>query len=139
MKIEIEVSAERIANLMISAIESGDPVTTARKGGWCDGILLESHDQARIERDSKGPWYAEPKLYTEPNLKLIVIEITDESKPDGEPKNHFVGLREIGDGLTKLASGKYAHHFGDILSENSDAATADIFLQFVLFGEEKYA
>lgn len=46
MHIKLEISAERIANMMISAMESGDPVTTAAKGGWCWGIYWHTRESA---------------------------------------------------------------------------------------------
>ena len=35
----------------------------------------------------------------------------------------------------KIMYKNYPHHFGDVLKEQSDAITADVFLQCALFGE----
>jgi hypothetical protein len=128
-----EITSQRIADLFITAIESGDPVTR----GWCNGVFLKSPGDKAPDDPHKGPWYGNPRIYEDPDLKLKIVEIDDEAKPTS--KNHVIGLKEIQEGLQKLASGQYAHHFRDIVDENDDAATADIFLQFILFGEEKYA
>lgn len=130
---------QRIADLFITAIESGDPVTNAKCGGWCDGIYLESPGDVAPDDPAKdGPWYANPRTYENPDLRLKVVEVSDESS--GATTDHFIGQKEIADGLNKLAASKdYAHHCGDIITENDDATTADIFLQFVVFGEEVYA
>jgi hypothetical protein len=123
-----EISPERIADLFITAIESGDPVTTAARGGWCNGINL------------KGPlpdgnWYADPKLYAG-KFTLEIIEVDDEST--GHETKHRVGRRAIEKGLAVMAK-DFPKLFQWIVDDNVDASCADIFLQCVVFGEEKYA
>jgi hypothetical protein len=145
MKITLDISAERIANLMISAIESGDPVTTACKGGWCWGIYW--HTREATPR-TNGLWYAKPAFWRG-NFKIQIVEVEDENLYDrwldddgniksGAFKVHTLHRADFVKGLTVMAE-KYSHLFGEILNDNSDAPCADIFLQCVLFGEEKYA
>ena len=44
------------------------------------------------------------------------------------------------EGLQKLAKDRdYFRHLADMIGWNEDATTADIFMQFILFGEEKFA
>jgi hypothetical protein len=38
----------------------------------------------------------------------------------------------------QLMADMYPHHFTDVIEENSDAITADVFLQLCLFGEVIY-
>lgn len=137
--VPVQISSETIANLFVTAIESGDPVTTAARGGWCAGIELESPgDVAPDDPAINDPWYANPRRYEDPALRLKIVVVDDEDT--GATTDHFIGLKEIAAGLTKLAaSADYNHHFSDIVGDNIDAATADIFLQFVCFGEEVYA
>jgi len=129
MKITLEIPTERIANMMISAMESGDPVTTAARGGWCNGINLlrggEAHDC----------WYADPKMYQR-QFQLEVIEVDDETT--GHETSHKIGPADMRRGLQVMAQ-KYPHCFGQVMEDNTDAPCADIFLQCILFGEEKYA
>lgn len=135
MHITIEVTPERIADLMITAIESGDPVTTAARGGWCDGIYWMSRDSDPPESNKDGAWYAQRRTWA--NAFVIeVIEIDDETT--GHETSHKVGPDDFVRGLTIMAT-KYPHMFKYIVQDNVDAPTADIFLQCVLFGEEKYA
>jgi hypothetical protein len=57
---------------------------------------------------------------------------------EGE-RNYTLTLAHIKRGIQKLANSKeYAHHFSDILKENTDQTTGDVFLQFCLFGKVKY-
>lgn len=134
MDITISIPSERIADLLSTAIECGDPVTQ----GWCGGVKLKSYTANRFPIDTKGTWYETPELFEDKNLELIVTEFTDESVEDGAPKDHSIGLDQINRGFVLMAE-KYGRHLADILTENSDAATADIFLQLVVLGEERYA
>lgn len=143
--ITLKVPAERIANMMISAIESGDPVTTASKGGWCWGIYYKT---MCTEPPAVGPWYADPAFW-ESNFQIQILEVADENAYDrrgtvadninsGALALHTVKRAAFVHGLTIMAQ-KFPDLFGEILNDNSDAPCADIFLQCVLFGEEKFA
>jgi len=129
MKIEIEVPAHVIANMMISAIESGDPVTTAARGGWCSAINLIAGGEAR------DVWYADAKLY-EGDFLIEVVEVDDETT--GHETRHAVRPDDMIIGLRRMAT-QFPHLFKEVLGDNTDASCADIFLQCIVFGEEKYA
>ena len=144
MKIELEIPADRIANLMISAMESGDPVTTASKGGWCWGIYCGTIAGG----PPAGIWYAEPAFW-EKNFQIQIVEVADEDIYDrgldmegniksGCLKVHTIHLQDFKRGLEAMA-GKFPHAFAQIMTDDTDAPCADAFLQSVLFGDEKYA
>jgi hypothetical protein len=146
---KFEVTPQMIADQMTTLMESGDPVTSARRGGWCYGVYWRERG-VQPPAQLTDPWYADASIYGDPETVIAVHEVADETKWDQDADDkellktgalviHKVGLKEIQEGLQKLASGKYAHHFRDIVEENGDAATADIMWQFILFGEEKYA
>lgn len=134
MEITLFISPETIANMFVSAIESGDPVTTARKGGWCEGIYLEPTGKNIITHGD--PWYGEAETFKNPELKIKITEVDDEST--GHITRHIIGLSDIARGLHVMAKDYHAY-FGMVLSGDTDAPCADIFLQCILFGEEKYA
>ena len=168
MKIELNIPTERIANLFTSAIESGDPVTTASKGGWCWGIYWNNHNAEPIEGDGRDPWYAVVPTYHRKDFQVEVIEVADENKfqwfdAEGEPcpgddfgasgdfeistvknlesgalKSHIIKRDQLRTALTTMAV-KFPDHFAQILQDNTDAPCADVFLQCLCFGEEKYA
>jgi len=130
MKIEINIPADRIANMMISFIESGDPVTCAQKGGWCVSVGNKSR------KTFKGDWwYAAPEYFVG-SFKFEVIELDDETT--GHETKHMVRRADMVRGLTVMAQ-KFPHIFKQVLQDNTDAPCADILMQCVLFGEEKYA
>lgn len=146
MKITLEIPSDRIANMMISAIESGDPVTNASKGGWCMGIYYKTMDADPPNGDTV--WYAVPAFWAS-NFQVQILEVADEDIYDrhldvagniasGSLKLHTIRRRHFRDGLTVMAQ-KFPHQFGQIMKDDTDALCADIFLQCVLFGDEKFA
>lgn len=128
--VPIEITAQQIADLFESAIDGGDPVTTASRGGWCDGIYL-----MRNGKQTDDFPYFEAKTY-ERHFVLEIIEIDDETL--NHKTAHKVDRSVIITGLQKMAR-QFPERFGQIVTDNIDAPCADIFLQCVLFGEEKYA
>jgi len=140
MRIEIDIPAERIADLLTTAIESGDPVTTAMKGGWCDGIHWRSAKATppaildAIGRPVR--WYSAPTLFRGKKWTLQIVEVDDEVQ--GTRKRHHVGPRNVREGF-KVMARRYPNEFAKVLANEIDAACADIWLQCILFGEEKYA
>lgn len=129
MQITLDIPADRIANMMTSAMESGDPVTTAARGGWCVAINLLKGGHAHDN------WYADPSLY-DGSFQIEVVELDDENT--GHETKHKIGPADMHRGLGIMAT-KFPHLFQEVLSDNTDAPCADIFLQCILFGEEKYA
>lgn len=127
MKIEIEVSSQRIADLMTSAIEGGSTY-------WCGGVYLRSPAKRRGTGEEGYPWYARKATYEDPDLVIEVVE--DENGMD--EGRHMVTQAELRRGLLLMAGEKWGHHLGHILNENWDAADADLFLQLVALGDEVY-
>jgi hypothetical protein len=143
-----EIPSRRIADLFVTAIESGDPVTCAARGGWCYGVYWQS--KGVDPRISDTVWYDDPATYERDDFQLEIWEVADENAyvrgagdkaniENGALKVHKIGKEQIAAGLTKLAASKdYGHHYADIINENDDASTADTFLQFVVLGEVVY-
>ena len=144
MKITLEIPTARIVQLMCSAMEGGDPVTTAAKGGWCWGIYWHS----RKAEPPAGIWYADEK-FMGGQFRLQIIEVADENLYDrgkdmegniksGSFKVHTVTDKSFVKGLAVMAE-KFPHQFGQVMTDDIDAPCADAFLQSMLFGDEKYA
>jgi hypothetical protein len=140
MQVTVEVKSETLANLFVSAIESGDPVTTARKGGWCNGInttdkLANEFRVRELGKSARFPWYANPKFFDHPGLSIEIIEVDDEST--GHETKHTLKKLDIVRGLQAMAK-ECPSQFGMVLEGETDAPCADCFLQCVVFGELKY-
>ncbi len=133
MIITVEIKPAKLAELFSSAIEGGDPVTTARRGGWCEGIYMHGNRRAAIEGDA--PWYTRAEAFTGP-FALKVVEVTDETQ--STLKAHKISHVDVARGLMRMAE-VFPDAFADVLKGAIDAPTADAFLQAVVFGEEKYA
>lgn len=133
LQVKLEIPASAIANLMISAIESGDPVTNASKGGWCDGIYYRT----KKAKPPKGElWYAKAAFYETKDFQIEVVEVDDEET--GHTTGHIITRANLLAGLKTMAT-KFPDRFAQIIEDNTDAPCADVFLQCVVFGEEKYA
>ena len=130
MQINLDIPAARIANMMTSAIESGDPVTTAARGGWCVSIETKSR------KPINGKWWWADAGFFEGGFNFEVVELDDEIT--GHETRHHITSKDVAQGLTIMAQ-KFPHIFALILNDDTDGPCADIFLQCVVFGEEKYA
>ena len=75
---------------------------------------------------------------------VIVYDLYDEDAEDfdGEGKfpesaKHHITLADVEKGL-KLMQEQYPHHFADLVEEEDDAITGDVWLQLAVFGEVIY-
>jgi hypothetical protein len=125
--LSLSIPSQQIADQFVTAIEGGSNY-------WCRSFkLLSPGDIAWDDPADKGPWYANPRRYEDPDLK---IEVTEDEAEDGEGV-HIIGQAEIAKGLAIMAE-KYPHHFADMKAETGDAITGDVFLQCVALGEVVY-
>lgn len=136
-KLELEIPVAMVRDLFQSAIEGGDPVTTKRKGGWCEGIYFKNKDfDGPIPEGPEGePWYSLESVWQDPDLTIDVVEYHEETD---KHTPHKITQRAILRGLMHLMV-DFPKRFTQILEDEIDAPLADIFLQCVVFGEEKYA
>lgn len=108
IKTEIEVSNKRIVDLFISACEGGSNY-------WCQELTPTSKRKDPYEAMLDG---------------FVLV--------DGEDgKKHTVTPAMIKTAV-QIFPLQEPHHFGDFMSENDDATTADVFLQLCVFGKTIY-
>lgn len=120
--IEVTVTYRMIADLMVTAIEGG-------ADSWC--VKVENNTPR--SDDAYKPWYDDETYYADENFSFTVIEEFD----DGQTLKHDVGPKVLAEGLQAMAQNSPAH-FADILNDNHDATTADVFLQYLALGEVIY-
>lgn len=125
LRVTIEVSAARIADMMVGAIEHNN-MTAA----WCAGVLGRPRPKVAAPL-----WYADPAFY-EGDFTIEVLEMPDESRPN-KLKRHRVNRAGLAAGLALMAA-KHGRHFGDMMAENDDAITADVFLQCIALRDVVY-
>lgn len=117
--VELDISARRIADLMVTAIEGGINY-------WCKGIYLEVPNVKEIKH---AWWYDYAPLYDRDDLR-IKVAIHDDA-----PRK--IGKVDFAEGA-KIMAAKYPWHWADFTGENEDAITADVFVQCVVFKEIVY-
>lgn len=115
------ISNRRVADLMVTVCEGA---TTH----WCREIDLRSYEADVPDR--LGLWYDDERLYAQPfSIDVHVAEETGASVTI--TRNDFQEALQ-------LMHQQYPQHLADILEENDDAATADIFFQLATFREVVY-
>lgn len=115
--------AVKVTNQMVT-----DQIVTAIEGG-CNYWLLNFIAKTGKERATERPWYSDPKVWE--GDFLIECDVDDEDKV------FTLSPDKIKSGLQWLAE----HHLWrieQIVKENGDAETADVFMQACLFGEIVY-
>lgn len=118
VKIEIEVPVERINNCIIGASEG-------EYSPWLGTLKY-----------NKGKYGEEEFINAE-----MEIEATYDD-PDNDEEGDMTGkktlhLEDFIKGLSLMAE-KSPRHFGDLVSENDDAITHDVYMQYVILGEVVY-
>lgn len=117
-----KVDWDKIVNAIIGAFEGGSAY-------W-----LREADYTYQPSGIKGsPLYAETDFWAKGGKMMIRY---DDPEGDGL-KTKEIGLDEIRLGLRSMAT-ESPRHFNDLLSENDDAITHDVFIQHVLFSEVVY-
>jgi hypothetical protein len=121
-KAETTISAQHVANLMITAFEGGS------------NYWIESLSIVKVALKPKGdtknyPWYAYANVYEDPELEFRV------SLKNKEPA--VFKHESIQKGFNLLYE-KYPQCIAEILDGSFDAETADTFLQNCLFGDIIY-
>lgn len=133
MNIAIEIPARRIADLMVTACEMNDMTAS-----WCASVLpVPRSKMARYiatRPDKAYCWYDDPAIYDAGFLVDIVERSETEGKPDKTHRCNAAHLRRA----FKLMAERYGEAFGEFMSENEDAITADAFLQCLALGEVVY-
>lgn len=146
----LTVSFERIANLLCSAIEGGSNY-------W---YMIERKQEPTAWTFDERPVYATAEeaekninthyLHYYPLNEGGALYITDANADEPELKEPVrldmqairKGLQAWADDAMKEDSDKTrtAHpcHIGDFIKENEDATTADVFLQYCIFGKVIY-
>jgi hypothetical protein len=117
------VDWSKITNAIIGAFEGGSTY-------W----LRECEYTYRPEGVEGNPLYAEDQFWAKGGKMNLSYDDPDDQEQRATKE---VGLIEIKQGLRTMAE-KDPRHFGDLVSENDDAATHDVFIQHVIFGEVIY-
>lgn len=126
VKVETEVSLRRVCDMMIGAIEGGSTYW-AQSVKYIGAVALADNLY----------WYDCPELLNQPG-EIFEIRYDDPDKEEGNGKGRKrVTSAAIKRGLSIMAN-DCPKAFAEMLSENDDSTTADIFLQCVVLGDVIY-
>jgi len=125
MQIPIDVSKQDIMYQFCAAFEGGSNYWLR---GWAWAGKKEPKDSICI-------WYADEELYNED--MLIEVEYDDPDSDDGSTKEYKITYKDLVKGL-KVMANDHPRHFANMIGDNADAITADVFLQCVLFKDVIY-
>lgn len=117
-----KVDWEKIVNAIIGALEGGSTY-------WLQRYEYTHTPDAIMDN----PAYSCVDFWAKGGRMVLTYD-----NPEGEDtKDKEIGLNEIRLGLRSMAA-ESPRHFGDLLSENDDAITHDVFIQHVIFSEVVY-
>lgn len=118
--VPVTVSNQMIADLFITAMEGGSDY-------WCSA----AHPKNWTPTEDDRLWYASTAYLSGPDFEVEAYDA------ESDEKFHVEGRVGIERGLAVMAK-KYPRHFSDILIDNHDAETADVFFQCVILGDVVY-
>ena len=124
VNVKVPITKQRISDLLCCAFEGGSNY-------WY--MIKKSKKPAKLEFRSNEEvvfFHLDYPLNEGGNLT-----ITDQ---EDNNKAYVLDLDSITKGIQVMAE-KYPRHFADMVSEDFDATTGDVFLQCCLFGEVIYA
>ena len=119
----MSISNHRAADLLCSAFEGGSNY-------WCiiDHVVTPE-EEAKPWGDEYTPTYISFPFSDGGAIVLGDIE-------DDEADLVTLNKKAIKRGIKLLETDpQYAHHYADVLQENDDATTGDVFLQLCVFGD----
>lgn len=127
MDVTVLVSFDQISSLLCSAFEGGSNY-------W---YLIDSYHAPGIYHFRSSVEQIYPYLdYPLNHGGFVMIETLEKDEIEGKT-TWRLDQTAIEEGL-KVMSKDFPKHFADILTENADAETGDVFLQCCLFGELVY-
>lgn len=125
-----QITDSRAADLLCGAFEGGS------------NYWYMIYDYVNPNNEEAKPWGDEytPSYISVPFSEKGSVIIADAEEMDEDnPTPYYLNREAIEKGKQLLANNpKYSHHYADVLRENDDADTGDVFLQLCLFGEVVY-
>lgn len=131
--VPMQVDYEKVANAFIGAIEGG-------YSPWMHSFHVGRDDLSATLRRAiqlaDGVWYAEASYWRDGGAAVVKFDKPDEEEGAGNGEI-TLSQAEIKLGLGIMAT-KFPAHFADMVNENDDAITHDVFAQCVILGDVIY-
>jgi hypothetical protein len=144
--LRVNVTEKTLQSLLVGALEGGSNywyyVVDTK---FPQGITYEDfrHPNGKFNNDPEDYWHPLQVIPFIEGCSVIFIDIEDSDiDPDDDEavanvKKYTLDRAACLRGIEVMAE-KYPHHFADVVAENDDADTADVYLQCCLFGECVY-
>ena len=129
------VGWDKITNAITGAIEGG-------YCSWLHDFIANGDETSRKLRDkAKGGahivWYNDPSFWIGGGVATAGYDDPDDGKEGSNNGSKQITRSDLSEGLRLMAE-KETTHFADLLAENDDGATHDVFMQCVILGEVVY-
>jgi hypothetical protein len=116
--VEVQIPLKHVEDLLVCAFEGGS--------NYWYGQLEPVKETIKTGHPSE-KFYGNMMKH---GFKLV--DTTTDAQHEVKPEQFEVALRLM------HSTKDVAHHFQDVLNENTDATTGDVFLQLLVFGEVRY-
>ena len=129
VSVSIDVSIATVRDLLVGSIEGGSSYWAGfHKDPIFEKSITESDRAAYVK--SEGGEYFSCYDIKHPKYCLRISDVEDGT-------SYNVTLESFTKGLSVMAN-RYPRHFKDVIAENHDAETSDVFIQCAVFGEIVY-
>ena len=133
-KTSVNLDINVIRGLLCSAFEGGSNYWYfIDRWELRPGLTLDDFKEGGSQQPDNY-WHWSQLIPTTAGCSLFITDREDEG---ANPKEYQLNLEAIRRGL-KFMADDYPKHFADVVNENDDAETGDVFLQCCLFGEVIY-
>ena len=129
VNVKVPITKQRISDLLCCAFEGGSNYWYLIDEFIKPPVLEWQNDPEQVYQHLDYPLNAGGAL---------IISDKEDDEPVKSKKTYRLDLDSITKGIQVMAE-KYPRHFADMVSEDFDATTGDVFLQCCLFGEVIYA
>jgi hypothetical protein len=124
-----EISSQRMADMLCSAIECNDMTTS-----WCNGLYV-ADDVAEKFKITSGPfkgcgWYVNPEFW-DSDYSIKVIHDTGDEGEGALDGTTIITPVEVRAGF-ELMRRKFSKHYYDMINERGDSITSDVMLQCIV-------
>jgi hypothetical protein len=131
MKVDFDVPDDMVRSMLCNAFEGGSSWVQVREYRLRPGITMADVREGGSLQDPKNYWHPCQLVPLLEGCAIVAADTYQDQPPvilDREAMHR--GLR--------IMAEKYPRHFLDMVCENDDAATGDVFLQCCMFGEVVY-
>jgi hypothetical protein len=139
--VEVEVPEQRMRDLLTTALEGGSNywyTIDEDRTVFADGLKYEDFQEGGKCTDPDNYHHPLEIIPFHEGCKLCILDKESaESYEADELEAYWLDREALHKGLKVMAE-KFPRHFSDMMRQNDDAITGDVYLQCCLFGDVVY-